>query len=238
MSADGIRLNKYLASAGLGSRRAVEELVREGVVRLNSHVVTDLATRVQPEDHVTVRRRAVRPQQRLTAVLNKPRGYLCSRARDKGAKTIFELLPKNWPRVFYAGRLDKDSQGLVLLTTDGELAQGLAHPSRKVPKIYEVSLDRPFRGDEDAPRLLKGINLEGKPAKFDRIERIGAKQIRVTLTQGLKRQIRLMLLYQGYKVKRLVRTQLGGLSLGKLPVGRWRILDESELATIFDAAER
>jgi len=235
MSDEGIRLNKFLASAGLGSRRAVEELIREGVVRINAHVVTDLATRVQPEDRVTVRRREVRVQQQLSAILNKPRGYLCSRAKDEGAKTVFDLLPKDWPRVFYVGRLDKDSQGLVLLTTDGELAQRLAHPSRKVPKIYEVSLDKTFNKDEDAPRLLKGMKLEGKPAKFDRVDVMGPRQIRITLTQGLKRQIRLMLIYSGYKVKRLVRTQIGGLKMGNLPVGRWKILDAEQLKQIFES---
>lgn len=232
--ADGIRLNKFLASAGLGSRRAVEELIRDGVVRINAQVVTDLATRVQSTDHVTVRRKPVRaPQQHLTAILNKPRGYLCSRAKDEGAKTIFELLPKEWPRVFYVGRLDKDSQGMVLLTTDGDLAQKMAHPRHKIAKIYEVSLEQPFDGEAHAPRLLKGMRVEGKSGKFDRIERLGPRSLQVTLSQGLKRQIRLMFFYLGYNVKRLVRVQMGGLSLGKLPVGQWKILETNDLEKLF-----
>lgn len=235
---DGIRLNKFLASAGLGSRRAVEELVRDGAVRINGHVVTDLATRVLPADHVTAKRKPVRVQQQLTAMLNKPRGYLCSRAGDEGAKTIFELVPKDWPRVFYIGRLDKDSQGMLILTTDGDLAQKMAHPRHKIPKIYEVSLEQGFDGDNHAPRLLKGMRVEGKPGKFDRIERLGPRRLRVTLSQGLKRQIRLMFFYLGYNVKRLVRTQIGGLELGKLPVGKWKLLNDHDLEKIFAPVDR
>ena len=116
-----MRLNRFLASAGLGSRRGVEELITAGQVRINGHLVTDLATKVGPEDTVKVGARIVRQQQSLTAVLAKPRGYVCTADDECQRRTIFELLPSGWPRVHHVGRLDMDSEGLLIVTNDGDL---------------------------------------------------------------------------------------------------------------------
>lgn len=227
-----MRLNQFLARAGLGSRRACEDLVRAGAVEIGGKIVRQLATQVGPSDVVKVHGKPVRPAGAVTAVLHKPKGYLCSTVPEHGERTIFELLPKEWPRVFYVGRLDKDSEGLLVVTNDGELSQKLAHPSTKVPKIYEVVLDREFDFVRDAERLRRGVMLREGRGRFDEIHRIGPSTVKVVLTQGIKRQIRLMFHFAGYKVRRLVRTQIGGLSLGKLPAGKWRLLDAKDVDSL------
>src|SRR5688500_19002563 len=186
-----MRLNRFLASAGLGSRRGVEELIQAGRVRINGKVVTDLATKVEPTDAVKVGSRLVRSQQLIHAVLFKPRGYVCSADDERDRRTIFELLPKDWPRVFHVGRLDKESEGLLIVTNDGELALRLTHPSFKVEKEYEVLLDRAFDWSL-RPKLLKGFHIEGGWAKAEQVQRISPHQLQIVLRQGLKRQIRLM----------------------------------------------
>jgi len=226
-----VRLNRFLAACGLGSRRGCEELVRQGRVAINGVTAETLAQRVSPTDTVTVDRRTARPQEAITIILNKPVGYLSS-TRSQGTKpTIFSLLPKLPSRLFHVGRLDADSEGLLLLTSDGDLAQRLSHPGHGIAKIYLATLDRPFDFSH-APRLLRGMRLEGKDAKFEAIWPAGRRTVRVELRQGLKRQIRTMLLYSGYEVKRLVRVQLGPLHLGPLKTGEWRLLSAAEIRTL------
>lgn len=233
-----MRLNQFLARGGLGSRRACEELVRDGRVTINGTKIIKLATQVKPGDSVSVDGKRVHVEQSLTAAFHKPPGYLCSTIPEGGYKTIYDLLPRSWPRVFSIGRLDKDSEGLLLITNDGELSQRLTHPSYKLPKTYEVVVDRAF-DFAHADKLKKGFMIEGGRGRFDAIYRLGPKAIKVVLTQGLKRQIRLMLESMGYKVKRLVRTRIGELALSDLPSGKHRILNEKEVERYFgDGADR
>jgi 23S rRNA pseudouridine2605 synthase len=228
-----MRLNRFLAQAGCGSRRACEALIREGRITINGVVVTELATQVEPGNHVKVGNRLLRNEPTLTAMLHKPRGYMCTADDPEGRPTIYELLPANWPRVFSVGRLDYDSEGLLLVTNDGDLSQRLTHPRHKLPKSYEVMLDREFDQNVTGPKLLKGIILEGKRAKFEAAHKIGPSTVKVVLTQGLKRQIRLMFQAFGYSVRRLVRTEIGKLHLGRLPVGKWEILSQEDLRRCF-----
>jgi 23S rRNA pseudouridine2605 synthase len=227
-----VRLNQFLAAAGYGSRRSCEDLIREGRVFLNGQRVTQLATRVDLRDSVKVDGKQIRQERPLTAALHKPAGYLCTADDPQGRPTIYDLLPKNWPRIFYVGRLDGDSEGLLLVTNDGALSQRLAHPSFKLPKLYEVQLDREF-DFALADKLKKGVVVDGQKARMDEIHRIGPKAVKVVLTQGIKRQIRLMFELVGFKVKRLVRTKIGTLELGDLEPGKWRILSESEIQRHF-----
>jgi 23S rRNA pseudouridine2605 synthase len=226
-----VRLNQFLASAGFGSRRSCEKLIEEGRVSINGKIVTQLATRVSPDDSVAVNHKKIHREKSLTVLLHKPAGYLCTTTETEG-RTIYELLPRGWPRLSYVGRLDKESEGLLLLTNDGELNQRLTHPTYKLPKIYEVILDREFDFSL-ADKLKKGLIVEGKKGRFDAIYRLGRTGIKVVLTQGIKRQIRLMLEMVGYRVKKLVRTEMGGLKLGSLPAGQWRILSEKEIERCF-----
>jgi 23S rRNA pseudouridine2605 synthase len=226
-----MRLNRFLASAGLGSRRSVEELITTGQVRINGRVVTDLATKVEPGDAVKVGNRLLQTQQTLTAVLNKPRGYVCTASDDLDRRTIFDLLPANWPRVYHVGRLDKESEGLLIVTNDGDLSLALTHPRYKIDKEYEVLLDKPF-DPKDRAKLLKGFHIMGGRAKIERLDILGPTHLRLTLNQGIKRQIRLMFYELGYEVERLVRVRIGPLKIGETRPGDWRILTPKEISTL------
>ncbi len=227
-----IRLNRFLAQSGFGSRRACEAFVRDGRVTINGKIVTDLSTQVGEGDQVKVGSRLAHNEaaaRSLTAMLNKPKGYLCTADDPEGRKTIYDLLPPDWPRVFYVGRLDVDSEGLLIVTNDGALSQRLTHPSYKLPKTYEVTLDREFDFSL-ADKLRKGVLIEGKKARVEEIHALGGSSVKVVLMQGIKRQIRLMFLYLGFKVRRLIRTQIGSLKLDRLPSGRLKLLTEKDIA--------
>ena len=134
-----MRLNRFLAAAGLGSRRGVETLIRDGQVRINGRVIEDLSTQVAPDDVVKVGTRVVGKEPPLYAVLNKPPGYVVTASDERDRRTVFDLVPAEWPRSFHVGRLDKESEGLVILTNDGDLGLAVTHPRYKVEKEYEVA---------------------------------------------------------------------------------------------------
>jgi len=227
-----VRLNQYLARAGFGSRRACEALILEGAVTINGHRLRELATRVNASDNVLVNGKPVKQPLPLVAILHKPVGYLCTSPDATTERTIYDLLPANWPRVVYVGRLDKDSEGLLVVTNDGNLAQRLTHPSSKLRKTYIVTLDKEFDFALGA-KMKKGFPIEEGFAKMEDIFRVGPRTLKVVLTQGLKRQIREMFFRFGYEVKRLVRVQIGTLSVDKLPVGQHRILGQDEVKRYF-----
>ncbi len=232
-----MRINRFLASTGLGSRRACEELVRSGRVLINNAVVTDLATQVGPEDIVRVGRKIVRAQTPVYLLLNKPAGYVCTREDELGRKTIFDLVPAQRGRLFHVGRLDKESSGLILLTNDGDFAEKLAHPSHQIDKEYEVVIDKPF-DPEQIPRLLRGLTLETGRARMEAMHVLAPTKLSIILRQGLKRQIREMLWRVGYRVEKLVRVRIGPLTDPRLKPGYWRPLDREEVASLRKAAER
>jgi len=223
-----MRLNRFLASAGIGSRRGCEALILEGKVRINSHPVTDLATQVTPDDRVTVSGKPVKPQAKQTLIVYKPAGLITSSADERGRRTVIDLLPAHFGRLFHVGRLDKESEGLLVLTNDGDLAQLLTHPSSHVEKEYEVVLDKPFDAAH-RDKLLAGFHIIGGRARMDSVHIVAPNKLRVVLTQGIKRQIRLMLGTYGYEVKKLERTRIGGLRDRQIKPGQWRLLDAREL---------
>jgi 23S rRNA pseudouridine2605 synthase len=226
-----MRLNRYLASAGLGSRRSVETLIRDGRVRINGQVVTDLGTQINPQDVVKVGSRVVTPQETIHAVLYKPRGFVCTASDEKQRRTIFDLLPTDWPRVYHVGRLDLESEGLLLVTNDGDLSLALTHPRFKLEKEYEVTLDKPFDLAHSG-KLLRGFHIEGGRAKMESVQITGPNRLRVILTQGLKRQIRLMLYDCGYEVESLCRTRIGTVRIEKLRPGMWRMLSPKDVTLL------
>jgi 23S rRNA pseudouridine2605 synthase len=173
----------------------------------------------------------VRPERQLHIVLHKPAGFVSTRSDPNARDTIFDLLPAHLPRLFNVGRLDAQTEGLLILTNDGELAQRLAHPRYKVEKEYEVTLDRAWDA-ELAPKLLRGVMLDGQRARLDRVHPVKPTLLRVILRQGINRQIRRMFYEIGYEVKRLIRTRVGTLRLGDLPRGHWRQLTSGELRAI------
>lgn len=224
-----MRLNRYLASAGIASRRKCDELIAAGRVTINGQVCTDFSAQPGERDHVKVDGKLVHAERELTIALHKPAGFVSTSSDPHARDTIFDLLPGNFPRLFNIGRLDAKSEGLLLLTNNGNLAQRLTHPSHEVEKEYEVSLDRLWDVTL-APKLLRGIVLDGKRARISRLHTIGPNRLRVVLRQGLNQQIRRMFYAIGYEVKQLVRVRIGNLRLGDLPRGEWRILSKAELA--------
>jgi 23S rRNA pseudouridine2605 synthase len=165
----------------------------------------------------------------------KPRGYVCTTEDERDRRTIFELLPRDWPRVFHVGRLDMESEGLLIVTNDGDLSLALTHPRHRVEKEYEVALDRPF-DPEHREKLLRGFHIIGGRGKFERLEILGPKHLRLVLLQGIKRQIRLMLYELGYEVTRLVRVRIGTIRIERMRPGEWRLLTDPEVTALKRAA--
>jgi 23S rRNA pseudouridine2605 synthase len=225
-----VRINRFLAAAGVGSRRACDQLVAAGRVTINGKVSTDFSVQVTAADHVKVGGRMVRAELPLSIVLHKPAGFVSTRKDPHARDTVFDLVPPKFSSLFHAGRLDAQSEGLLILTSDGDLAQRITHPRHKVDKEYEVTLDRPW-DNSLTPRLLRGISLDGQRAQISRLHLLTPKRLRVVLRQGMNRQIRRMFEAVGFQVKQLTRVRIGNLRLGELPRGHWRPLTSAEIAS-------
>jgi 23S rRNA pseudouridine2605 synthase len=223
-----VRLNRFLAAAGIGSRRHCDELIAAGRVTINGRVCTNFSAQPGAQDHVKVDGKLVRLAPALTIMLHKPAGFVSTRKDPHARDTVFDLLPQKFCRLF---NIDAQTEGLLLLTNDGELAQRLTHPRYKIDKEYEVTLDRPW-DPTLAPKLLRGIFLDGQRAKIARLHSVSPTRLRVVLCQGINRQIRRMFEAVGYHVKHLVRVRIGNLRLTDLPRGHWRALTKRELASL------
>ena len=226
-----MRLNRYLAAAGLGSRRQCDDLIASGRVTVNGQVCTDFSTQPGPRDHVKVNGKLVHVEPPATIILHKPAGFVSTRRDTHARDTIFDLLPAKFDNLFHVGRLDAQTEGLLILTNDGDLAQHLTHPRFKVDKEYEVTLDAPW--DRSLmPRMLRGIVLDGERARLASLRCLTPTRLRVVLRQGINRQIRRMFEAAGYRVKHLTRLRIGHLRLGDLPRGHWRPLTNAELSSL------
>jgi 23S rRNA pseudouridine2605 synthase len=227
-----VRLAKYLAHAGVASRRAAEELIAAGKVRVGGEVITDPARDVSEDSGVEVDGRPVAREPREVWALNKPAGVVSTASEPGKRRPVTELVDSE-RRLYPVGRLDADSTGLILLTNDGELANRLTHPRYGVPKSYRLRLVRP-PSDRDLDRLRSGVRLEDGPSAPAEVERRGEREIEVTIREGRKRQVRRMAEAIGNEAESLTRIRIGSLELGELRRGEARLLEEREIAALWE----
>lgn len=227
-----MRINKFLAASGVSSRRECDKLIEEGKVLINGNRAV-LGTDVAEEDEVRVNGNIVTLKKNEYYILNKPKGYISSVSDDKGRKTVMDLMPSNVGRIYPVGRLDYDSEGLLILTTDGELAQHLTHPSNEVPKTYLVKIEGVITEAELNP-IRSGIEIDGyvtKKCKAHIVETNKAyTKLHITIKEGKNREIRKMFAAIGKEVTLLKRIKIGELNLRGLNRGEYRKLDKQEIA--------
>lgn len=229
-----IRLNRYIANAGICSRREADKLIETGVVSVNGNVVTELGTKVTMTDKVQIGEQTLTTEKPKYVLLNKPRGYITTTDDPQDRKTVMLLVQKaGKERIYPVGRLDRNTSGLLLFTNDGELAKKLSHPSHQIRKVYHVELDQPLHR-EDFERIVKGIELDDGFIKPDAIEFTGAgndrKDIGIELHSGKNRVVRRIFETLGYKVVKLDRVVYAGLTKKDLPRGKWRFLTQKEVS--------
>lgn len=230
-----MRLQKILAQAGVCSRRQGEQYILDGKVAVDGEIIRQLGFKADPEkNRIVFKGKLLQIQQKVYFLLNKPKGYICTAEDSHARLKAADLIKGVKERLFTVGRLDKDTEGLIILTNDGEFAQRLMHPSFKVEKTYQVVLDKEFM-DKDKKRLAGGVILDGKrtsPAKMKLLTRSG-RRLLITIHEGRKRQIRRMFACLGYEVKHLLRVRYGPLVLGNLKPGRYRVVVPRELSEFF-----
>lgn len=244
-----VRVQKAIADRGMASRREAEKWIEEGRVMVNGRPI-NLGDKCLPySDAITVDGNTLprRAPEKVVLAMNKPKGVVCTNEDPYAKRTVFDLLTPEFAemRLSCVGRLDKDSEGLLLLTNDGTLQQQLTHPSFQIIKKYAVEIDRPLK-ESDIPKLIRGITWEGEPLSLGKVFPTGTrtrkdwKRLEVTMSHGKKREIRRLFYAFGYEVKRLQRYQIGQLVLKGLPKGHFKVLGKRDLRLLFepDAAPR
>ncbi|GAB3249699.1 hypothetical protein GCM10027347_06980 [Larkinella harenae] len=226
-----IRLNRYIANAGICSRRDADALIAQGDVSVNGKVVTEMGYKVQPTDVVKYGNRVLNPEKMTYVLLNKPKDYITTTDDPNDRHTVMELVAGATPyRIYPVGRLDRNTTGLLLLTNDGELAEKLTHPSNEIKKVYQVEIDKPIT-DEHFEAIRDGIELEDGFVKPDDLSIVtpDAHVVGIEIHSGRNRIVRRIFEHFGYEVTKLDRTVYAGLTKKELPRGSWRYLDEKEV---------
>lgn len=242
MKDNKIRLQKHLSECGIASRRKAEELIAAGKVKINGHIA-EIGAKVDPKrDKITVRGKAVVPvNEKIYIMLNKPRGYVTTMSDELGRKTVSDLVADAGNRIFPVGRLDRDSEGLLIMTNDGDFANTLTHPSSHVNKTYRVTV-KGVAEEEQLLRMKEGIMLDGRktlPCDCFVAERKPDRTVLIfILNEGRNRQIRRMCEAVGLEVLRLKRTEIAGVKLGMLPQGKWRPLNEREMRRLTNITQK
>ncbi len=231
-----IRLNKYLADAGICSRREADVLISSGAVMINGKVVTQLGTKVSPTDKVQYGGETLSRQKLRYVLLNKPKGFISTSDDPQNRRTVIQLVEKACPeRIYPVGRLDRNTTGLLLFTNDGDLAKKLTHPKHNVKKIYHVELDKNLT-KTDMLKIIEGVELEDGFIQPDEISYVAnindKKQIGIELHSGKNRIVRRLFEHFGYKVIKLDRVFFAGLTKKDLPRGKWRLLSPSEVGML------
>lgn len=226
-----VRLNKYIANAGICSRREADKLIEAGVVKVNGQIVTTLGYKVSPTDVVDVEGQKIKNERKVYILLNKPKDYLTTTKDPQNRKTIMELVKDACKeRIFPVGRLDRQTTGLLLLTNDGELADKLMHPKSNIPKLYHVTLNKNFSG-ADFEKLSNGIELEDGFIQPDALSYVMGKknELGIQIHSGRNRIVRRIFEHLGYDVIKLDRVMYAGLTKKNLPRGKWRFLTQQEI---------
>ncbi len=232
-AAEGMKLNKFVASCGICSRRQAVDLIKSGQIKVNNAAVLEPWYEVKATDKITYEGKTLIPEiKQVYILMNKPKNYLTTLKDDRGRKTVMELLEgKVSERIFPVGRLDRATMGLLLLTNDGELAQKLAHPSYKVKKIYQVKLNKPIP-EEDLQKIKKGLQLEDGVAEVDGVDYLqdsDGTEVGIEIHIGRNRIVRRIFEHLGYEVIKLDRTYYAGLTKKNLPRGWFRQLTPEEV---------
>lgn len=224
-----MRLNKYIASCGYCSRRKADDVIKSGAVNINGENICDIGHQVnEKSDIVKINGKVIKIQEsKVYIMLNKPVGYVTTNIEQANRKCTNDLIHEK-VRVFPIGRLDMDSEGLLLFTNDGEFANNLMHPSMMKEKTYIVKVNRKIK-DESLVALQKGIDIGGYITKPAKVERVASNVFKITITEGKNRQIRKMCLTQNLRVEKLKRIRIGNIELGNLPVGKYRYLNKKEI---------
>ena len=237
-----MRLNAYLASCGVASRRKAEDVILSGRIHVNGKIVLAPFFQVDPEhDAVTLDRKPLTLSEHVYYVINKPVGYVCA-ASDKYDPVVIDLIPEHKGRLYPVGRLDRESEGLLILTNDGNFTQSVLHPSKQIQKEYEALLNVPINAKQ-LSRWRKGFEIEGghnvKPLRIDVMDREPCAQwVSIVIVEGLKREVRLMAREAGFRVERLIRRRIGGMVLETLGAGEYVSLSFSDLySKIFDTGK-
>ena len=242
------RLNRYLAHAGIASRRKADELIQSGVVKVNGKVITSMGHQVQFGDKVSVRGNLVQPEQKVYILMNKPKDFLTTTDDDRGRRTVLDII-KNFPhklklpytpRVYPVGRLDRMTTGVLLITNDGELTQRLSHPKFGVKKSYLATLNKPLH-PEDLELIKNGITLEDGPIQVNSIAYEAKSEqyvVSLELHGGRNRIVRRIFEHLGYEVDRLDRLNFGGLTKKNLSRGDWRFLAKHEVEKLWQARSK
>ena len=231
---DEIRLNRYIANAGICSRRDADKLIEAGEIKVNNKVITEMGYQVKPTDIVKYGNRKLNREKPVYLLLNKPKDFLTTTDDPNDRKTVMELVKNaTESRIYPVGRLDRNTTGLLLLTNDGELADKLTHPSNEIEKIYQAELDKPLT-DEDFEKIKEGLNLEDGEIKVDDLAKVtpDGYVIGVKIHSGKNRIVRRIFEHLGYEVTKLDRTTFSGLTKKDLPRGSWRFLTERELVKL------
>ncbi|MFU8892619.1 MAG: pseudouridine synthase [Luteolibacter sp.] len=232
-NSDPVRLNKFLAAAGEGSRRTCDVLIQQGRVEVNGQIIVNPGIRVSPTDHVRIDGRRVAVHDTIVLAFHKPRGLVCTRSDEHNRDTIYKALPPMLHSLHHTGRLDLESEGLLVLTNDGDLTQRLMHPRSGIEKEYLVTANQAF-DHADLAKLTKGIYTADGKLVAKHAELLSPRRLKIILQHGAKRQIRVMFEALGYKVGRLLRVRIGSLWLGDLKPGEYATLTPAEIAMLLE----
>lgn len=228
------RLSKYMASAGVASRRACEELIFAGKVAVNGEVVLLPQTMVDDQDQITLEGEQIgNKQKKLYFILNKPKGYVCSTKGSSRTKLVLELFEGVKERLFTVGRLDKDTEGLLIVTNDGHFANSVIHPSKNIPKEYVAKTNQELTL-EHLKAISTGTMVEGTFVKPLKVEKVRKGTLKIIIGEGKKREVRMLLEAAGLSVIELARIRIGQLTLGKLPLGAYKAMTQREMELIFE----